>query len=357
MPIAWTAFSFLVCLAIDPSPTITEVFRSGSEGYHTFRIPSVIATRNGTLLAFCEGRKSGRGDSGDIDLILRRSEDQGRSWSPTRVLFDEGADTIGNPCPVVDQTTGEIWLALTRNRGDDTEAEIVSGTSQGSRTVWMTRSADDGKSWATPREITTTTKAEDWTWYATGPGVGIQLRSGRLVIPCDHMIRGTKEAGAHVIFSDDHGKTWTRGSRVGPGTNECQVVERTDGSLLLNMRNHPAGKVNFRKLAISRDGGETWGTLTEDRTLIEPACQAGLIGVQPGVLVFTNPASSRRERLTVRWSRDDGRSWTRSLVLHPGPSAYSCPVVLTNGRLGCLYEAGESSPYETIRFASFAAGD
>lgn len=363
MTCCWVVHSLLASLAfalaldLDPSPTITPVFRSGSEGYHTFRIPSVIATPKGMLLAFCEGRKSGRGDSGDIDLILKRSEDQGRSWSPARVLFDVGPDTIGNPCPVVDQSTGIVWLTLTRNRGDDSESEIVSGESQGTRTVWVSGTSDEGATWSALREITAEVKPQEWTWYATGPGVGIQLRTGRLVIPCDHKVRGTKSTGAHVIYSDDHGKSWTRGGAIGPGTNECQVVERVYGSLLLNMRNHPAGETNHRKLAVSPDGGRTWGPLTEDRALIEPGCQAGLIRVSPGLLVFTNPASSRRQRLTVRWSRDDGRTWSGSQVLHPGPSAYSCPVVLANDRLGCLYEAGETGPYETIWFASFTRAE
>ena len=164
-------------------PRYTEVYTSGEKGYNTFRIPSVIATSRGTLLAFAEARREGAGDAGDIDLVLKRSEDGGVSWSPLQVVGDNGPNTFGNPCPVVDRTTGTIWLLTTQNRGTDREKDIIAGTSQAGRSVAVLHSTDDGVTWSAPVDITASVKQADWTWYATGPGVGIQTRTGRLVIP------------------------------------------------------------------------------------------------------------------------------------------------------------------------------
>ena len=184
-------------------PEQVSVFNAGRDGYHTYRIPSLLITKKGTLLAFCEGRKKGSGDAGDIDLLLKRSFDGGKTWTKTQVVWDDAESTCGNPCPVVDLRTGTMWLLLTHNLGRDTEKMIVDGTSQGTRTVWVMKSDDDGASWSKPIEITKDVKKSDWTWYATGPGIGIQLRSGRLVVPCDNQVAGSKVQQSHVIYSED----------------------------------------------------------------------------------------------------------------------------------------------------------
>ena len=347
-------------------PLQTIVYRSGKEGYHTYRIPSLIVTAKGTLLAFCEGRKNDRRDHGDIDLVLKRSADGGKTWGPLELVHEEGGTkkvTIGNPCPVVDVATGTLWLTFCRDNDR----------------VFVTHSTDDGRTWAPPRDITKDVKKEGWGWYATGPGVGIQLRrgahKGRLVIPCDHRerVEGNWVMFSHVFFSDDRGKTWKLGGSVAPHTDECQVVELADGRLLINMRNYwgRAGKRpergGMRALSWSRDGGSTWSDLRFDATLIEPICQASFIRhsvadtrlgkpARPGNrLLFSNPASrTQRVQLTVRLSRDEGESWPVSRVLHGGPAAYSCLTALPGGRVGCLYEGGAKSPYEEIRFAGFS---
>jgi sialidase-1 len=361
-------FPFIFCLALasallgasSGALIQTDVYVAGRDGYHTYRIPSVILTTKGTLLAFAEARREGRGDAGDIDLVLKRSTDGGNTWSAMRVIGDNGPNTFGNPCPVVDRRTGTIWLLTTQNLGQDSEEEIIERTGKGSRTVWVMHSRDDGLTWSTPMEITKSVKRPEWTWYATGPGVGIQTRSGRLVIPANHAVAGTGTHRSHVFFSDDQGATWQLGGHSAPGTNESQVVELADGRLMLNMRNHPRQPENFRAVAFSRDQGLTFAEPTHDRTLVEPPAQASLLRFSTGHandrarLLFANPASAERERMTVRLSDDEGRTWPVSRVIHDGPAAYSSLVVLPDGTIGLLYERGAENPYERLTFARFS---
>ena len=338
--------------------TQKDVFVSGQEGYHTFRIPALLVTQQGDLLAFCEGRKTSRSDHGDLDLVMKRSTDQGLTWGDLEIIHEEGGNqkiTIGNPCPVVDQTTGVIWLPFCRNNND----------------VFMMSSNDEGKTWSTPKEITADVKQADWGWYATGPGIGIQLtrgaHRGRMVIPCDHrkVKHGKTVRFSHVFFSDDHGKTWQLGGAVAEHTNECQVIELNDGRLMINSRNYSEVDGNQkergskRAVAISSDGGISWQDLRFDETLIEPVCQASLIKhshdqFRPAPILFSNPASpTKRHRLTVRLSRDEGKTWPTARVIHEGIAAYSCLTVLPDRSVGCLYEAGDQAPSERIRFARF----
>jgi len=329
------------------------VFRSGEGGYHTYRIPALIQTKKGSLLAFCEGRRNSRSDTGDIDIVLRRSRDKGRTWSPMTVVADHGPDTIGNPCPVVERTTGRILLLLTGNPGNMNESQIMEREPGGTRTVWISASDDDGLTWSRPREITSEAKLPEWTWYATGPGNGIQLRTGRLVIPCDHDEFPARTHHSHVIYSDDRGATWRLGGSTSPGTDESAVAELADGSLVLNMRGEKIGK--RRAVSRSTDSGLTWSPYALDETLVEPQCQGSLIACpkHPGWLVFSNPAALTRTSLTVRLSRDGGRAWQASKQVHKGPAAYSSLAALKDGSIGLLYEAGERNPYETIRYARF----
>lgn len=330
------------------------VYRAGEGGYHTYRIPSLLATRRGTLLAFIEGRRDDARDHGDIDLLVKRSTDGGRTWSAQQVVHEEGGTakvTIGNPCPVVDERSGTIWLPFCRDNHD----------------VMMTSSVNDGVTWAKPRVITEALKKPDWTWYATGPGIGIQLRAGkhrgRLVIPCDHgaQVDGKLARFSHVFYSDDRGRSWQFGGSAAAHTNECQVIERRDGSLLLNMRNHmgrDGGRKDLggqRAIATSVDGGATWSERVYDPALIEPVCQGSLFRYDArGTVLFSNPASAAaRARMTVRLSRDEGRTWVASRLLYEGPAAYSSLARLADGSVGCLYERGREQYRETVTFARF----
>jgi len=338
-------------------PRQSDIFLSGDGRYHTYRIPALLSTTQGTLLAFCEGRRASGGDSGDIDVLLKRSYDKGATWTDAAVIADAGADTIGNPTPVVERRSGTIFLLLTRNPGHIRERQIAGSSAEGTRTVWLTRSSDDGRTWSPLEEITSTVKRSDWTWYATGPGNGIQLRSGRLVIPCDHTVKGTRARHSHVIYSDDRGKTWRIGGVADEKTNESAVVELRDGSLLLNMRSYHGQ--NRRAVARSRDRGATWSSVYLDPVLIEPVCQASLISVTPPGkrrkqwLLFSNPANVKRAAMTVKASFDQGKTWPAAKLIHAGPAAYSSLAVLGDGSVGLLYERGDASAYERITFARF----
>jgi sialidase-1 len=330
-----------------------DIFTSGKEGYHTFRIPALITTKKGTLLAFCEGRKTGRGDHGNLDMVLKRSRDNGKTWGPIELVHEEGGDekiTIGNPCPVVDHSTGDIWLPFCRDNDD----------------VFMMHSHDDGKSWSKPANITKSVKRPEWGWYATGPGVGIQLTrgkyKGRLVIPCDHRVgegrdKWNTQGHSHTIYSDDHGKTWQLGKATGQSMNECQVAELSDGRLMLNMRSYRGKKQ--RAVSISEDGGVTWTKPKDNPTLVESVCQASLLRYSfadgkktRSRLLFTNPATpSGRHHMTVRLSEDEGQTWPVSRLIYAGSAAYSCLTVLPNGEVGLIFERDNYSKLSFLRFS------
>jgi len=339
-----------------------DLWRSGRDGFHTYRIPALAVTNDNTILAFCEGRKHQRGDAGDIAMLVKRSTDGGASWSSQSVIWDDPGNTCGNPAPVVERETGTIHLLMTWNRGDDHERDIIKGSSNDTRRVFATSSDDDGRNWREPMEITSDVKLPGWTWYATGPGHGIQIQhgecGGRLVIPCDHIEAGSMDYYSHIVYSDDGGATWRLGGRAPlPAVNECAVVEISGGRLLLNMRSYRA-RENVRQIAVSGDGGLTWTDQRSDRALIEPICQASIIGYanegpsENGLLLFANPASKTdRVNMTLRASLDGGDTWRSQIALHAGPSAYSDLALAPDGRILCLYESGESHPYEFLRLA------
>ncbi|HDP34312.1 MAG TPA: glycosyl hydrolase family protein [Candidatus Hydrogenedentes bacterium] len=350
------------------APLGVPLYQQGEHDYHTYRIPALTVTTGGAILAFCEGRKGSQSDTGDIALLVRRSEDNGDTWSEQQVVWDDPGNTSGNPCAVVDRDTGVIWLLMTWNRGDDHEKDIIALKSEDTRRVFVTHSTDEGRTWSKAREITSDVKQDNWTWYATGPGNGIQIQhgphKGRLVVPCDHIEAETKHYYSHIIYSDDHGETWQLGGRTPEHqVNECEVVELANGWLMLNMRNYDTAK-RRRQVAFSDDGGITWRDQRVDPTLIEPICQASITRYRrPGkntseILLFSNPASSdKRVNMTVRVSYDEGETWNILKVLHEGPSAYSSLAVLPNGKIACLYEGGQKHPYESIVFARFSLSE
>lgn len=344
--------------------TYTTVFQSGTGDYHTYRIPAIVTTGQDTLLAFCEARKAGKGDAGNIDLVVARSSDLGKTWSQPKVVWNDGDNTCGNPSPVVDQQTGVIWLPMTWNLGSDHEKEIMAGKSQQSRHVYVTSSTDDGLTWAKPLNISDTTRLPHWRWYATGPGNAIQLtrgpHSGRLLIPAnhsDHTDPSIHPYRSHVIWSDDHGRTWQLGGIHEDRTNESAVVELTDGSILQSMRSYHDKQL--RAMARSRDGGETWGALYLDEALQTPVCQASLLRYswpddatlgKKSRILFSSPNGLKRSHLSVWLSYDEGKTWPIRKLVYEGTSAYSNLIALPEGQVGVLFEKDGS---KTISLATF----
>lgn len=376
--LALTAFAatLLIRAAAAAGPGLLEVqvFQSGTERYHTFRIPAIVRATNGTLLAFAEGRKNHSGDSGDIDLVLRRSFDHGRTWGPLQIIGGDGTNTFGNPTPIVDTSTGKIVLLSTHNAGNVTETELLTGAVN-DRRAFVQDSTDHGATWSAAREITSTTKRADWRYYATGPGHGIQLargpHAGRFIAPCNHST--TNDAGrlawaVHLLCSDDGGASWRIGAVDSPSRslldpNECSAVDLTDGRIYTLARNEEVDSAGHRAFGISRDTGETFeAPFAIDASLVSPVVQGSVLrctavdqGGAVNRILFSAPGHpSQRAKMTVRSSFDETRTWTAGKVLYDGPSAYSDMVNLPEGKVGLLYESGVNHPYERITFATFS---
>jgi sialidase-1 len=342
------------------------LWQKGTGSYNNYRIPSIIVTKKGTILAFCEGREGG--DAGDINILRKRSPDNGKTWSKEMIIWNDGQNTCGNPCAVEDTETGRIWLLLTWNNGKDGESNIINKKSIDSRFPYSCYSDDDGVSWSKPEKMSSACKDPSWGWYATGPGIGIQLKTGkykgRLVIPCDNsyddpdskLRSGPYGYGSHVLLSDDHGKTWRMGQLIKPGCNECQVAELSDGKLIMNMRSY--NNKSCRAISLSSDGGETWSEIQNDFQLVESICQASILSYGDfrgkNMILFSNPAvPSDRTHMTIKTSFDDCKSWSNSKLIFEGPSAYSCLTKLKNNDIAIFFECGMKSAYETLRFISF----
>lgn len=344
----------------------TDIFVGEVGGYYAYRIPALVTSPGGALLVFCEARKTELSDDGDIDLLLRRSENGGRTWLEPQLLHEEGGQArikIGNPTPVVDRETGTIWLAVNRDYLDERG-------SRGGGALLLLNSTDDGKTWSKPIDITKQVKHPDWKHYAFGPGIGIQIQhgpdKGRLVLPGNYRESFNKRepSWSHILYSDDHGQTWKVGGKLGDYTNECQVVEvgvEGKSALLFNARNHwgRAGvpeKSGKRLIARSADGGLTWSEEKMDPALSDPPCQASLYRYlmktdkDPGIILFANPAGPGRAKLTIRASLDEGHTWPFEKQLYPGSAAYSCMTRLPDGRVGVIFER---EGYTRLAFMAF----
>ncbi|REF38078.1 sialidase family protein [Thermasporomyces composti] len=346
------------------------LYRRGEEGYSCFRIPAIVRTTDGTLLAFAEGRVTDCGDDGDIDLVVKRSTDGGATWSPLRVVLEGHGETRGNPMPVVDERTGRVVLFTTRNGPDP----CANGCD---RDPFVQISEDNGLTWSPARELPEL-KLPEWNhWYATGPVHGIQLKrgphAGRLVISANHesydAATGEHVYGVHLAYSDDGGETWRLGAIVDHSDgsvrpNETTLVELTDGRIYVNVREHGTDP-GHRGYVTSSDGGETFdGPVRTVPELQAPTVQGALLRLRAtdegdayDRILFSSPAHpASREAMTVRSSYDEARTWEtwqEGKVINWGFSAYSDMVKLGEDTIGLLYEHGANDPYQEIRFARF----
>jgi len=344
----------------------SEVFPPGFNGIARYRIPGIVVTPKGTVLAYCEARKNNSSDWGEIEVHLRRSIDGGKTWAdsqpiahqadriegnPRKAEGGEHEQTVNNPVAIVDQDTGAIEFLYCINYAR----------------CFSMRSTDDGVTWSRPVEIAATfepfRKHYDWKVIATGPGHGIQMKSGRLVVPIwlaygkvgDH-----SPSAAATIYSDDHGKTWQAGELCLPNQgdfnnpNETMIAELSDGRVMLITRS--VSQASRKIITTSADGATGWTKPTFHEQLWEPICMASITAHPSGVLLFSNPHTlgldkagqpipagrGKRENLCIKLSRDDGKTWPINKVLDPGKAAYSDLAVLPDGTVLCLYERADS---------------
>lgn len=335
----------------------TELFKAGTEGYHTYRIPALTISNDGTILAFCEGRTNNHKDKGDIDLVLKRSTDFGKTWSELSVVKEEGENACSSPTPVVLENGRILLLSKWRNASYamfDCRTEIQY-------------SDDDGLSWSDPREITASVYDTTWLMNCVGPGHAIRLEKGehkgRLIVPCYHKwtYPGEKWYGrSYLIYSDDQGETWQKGAFATAG-NECMAAELSNGDIMLNMReftiwNIMEGRHYQRYVAVSSDGGETLSEAQLDPNLPAAVCEGSIIRYRHGHekqdwLLFMNPEGpEKRINLKVKLSKDGGKTWK---VIYSPPyecGAYSDMVELPDGSVALLYEAGHETMREVLAF-------
>jgi len=347
-----------------------QVFVSGTEGHKSYRIPAIIRAPGGDLIAFCEGRVHDAGDFGDINIVMKRSADEGATWSALATVVDYESLQAGNPAPVVDLTDpafpqGRIFLFY--NTGNNHENEVRKGN--GLREVWYKTSADEGITWSEPVNITTQTHRpaqphinpaynfhDDWRSYANTPGHAVQFVSGkykgRIFVAANHSTGNPQpqftDYQAHGFFTDDHGKTFQLSESISvPGSNEAMATLLSNGRLMMNMRNQ-RGDVRARIVAISSNGGASWDTTWFDKNLPDPVCQGSIlaIGKRKNILAFCNPADTlHRNNLTLRISFDEGKTWKRNLLIDKSSkdqemshSAYSDLIEIDKKTIGILYE-------------------
>ena len=346
-----------VAAADDPLPMSVDVYVGGTNGYFGYRIPAIETAPDGTLLTFAEARKYNLDDPGfgkqDIDLVLRRSTDKGATWTPMEVLDDPGEYwSAANPTTVVDRDTGRVWLLYLRAKPARNTFTARPGTDDNQLIVRS--SEDSGRSWSEPRDVTEITRDmndSQWRVSVIGPGGAIQDRNGRLIAPAWKY----EPFRVFAIYSDDHGQSWHRGPLVQgeKNVNESQLVALSDGRVLVDMRQNEGEK---RWMAVSRDRGVTWDPAYEGNTVTPVACAierltAKSAGDDRDRILWTGPKGPGRNKLVLRVSYDEGKTFQNERLISPEPAAYSDLTVLTDKSVGCLWERAN------CRFITFTRFD
>lgn len=357
----------------------TILRKAGDDGVHTYRIPGLVATPRGTLIAVFDLRWENAADlPANVDVGCLRSTDNGNTWhwaTNTKAILDfdktvagSNGNGVGDPAVLVDRHTGAIWVAALWSFGNHAYAGSGAGlgTNQTGQYV-LTRSDDDGLSWSAPINITAQAKINpNWGVCFQGPGHGIQLRDGTLLFPSQHTDPGGGNARAFFIYSTDNGSNWLASPdvnpRIPPQLNENQMVELDSGQIMISSR-APSGGGGQRVWSTYTPGATlgngTWSPLAY--RLPDPVCQASFIrlsskldGAPRSRLLFANPAStSSRLDMTVRMSEDEGQTWTVARRIDSRPAAYSDLAILADRTVGLLYETGNSGAYETLTFVRF----
>ena len=369
-------FPFSITQGTDRKVTI--IHKQGQFDCHTFRIPAMVATNKGTLLAVYDMRYNSRRDlQGHMDIGLSRSTDGGETWARPVPIMDmkkfgglpEDQNGCSDPNILVDRKTGEIMVSAVWTHGKPgTHQWVGKGSEPGhsiqkSSQFMMVRSKDDGLTWSEPENWTKRLKDPKWCLFAPAPGNGINLMDGTLVMPT----QGRDATGlpfSNFMWSKDHGKSWTLSSPARDNTTECSVAELKDGSLMLNIRDNrnrkDKSKTNGRAVSVTKDMGKTWKVHSSDHgALPEPVCMASLIShdLKDGrrVLFFSNPNSKyRREKMTVRMSLDQGKTWPKSILLDQKGGAYSSLAMVDDRTLGILYESSVADMvFQKIKLSEF----
>lgn len=362
----WILLVFFVAIApsIGGEPLLehTDVYTSGEDGYDFYRIPAIETAPDGTLLAFAEARKFGGSDPGfgkqDIDLVLKRSRDRGKTWSEMKLVEDPGERwSAANPATVVDRQTGRVWVVYVRSKPGRSSWTARPGTDDmQTLTRW---SGDNGATWSSPIDLTAVARDmqnSQWRCSIPGPGGAIQTHSGRLLVPLSTQPGNTPNSLSAVlaIYSDDHGQTWHRSEFV-PGErrgNENQLVELADGGVLMDVRQKEGPR---RWMTISHDSGQTWSEPCPGVAVTPCACAIERFtltsaGDDRNRIIWTGPKGPGRKGLVVRVSYDEGTTFPVGRVLSQEPAAYSDLAMLKDETAGCLWERGG---YRFITFTRF----
>lgn len=345
------AFALTIAKFSGPQDVFVSRTLDSSQPYPVVRIPALCKARNGDIIAVAEARQSIGDQSGNI-LVARRLSAKSTHWSSYQVVVSDPAASLNNPCLLV--TSGAIWLTYQRYpKGYNERNASADFNPDSSCSSLIVCSRDNGLTWSKPIDITRTVRRVGIRSVASGPGIGIELDAGphrhRLVFPYNEGANGAYTAFA--VYSDDQGKTWTRGSSMpkteGTNPNECQVAELADGRLIMNCRDQ--GPSKHRLISYSADGGATWSKAAVERNLPDPTCQGSILRFswRPSILLFSNPAStSDRVHGTLYASRDEGRTWTieSQLTVLTDSFQYSCLCPLSKREIGVLYETREFTP-------------